>query len=144
MTRNPEECLKSEWKKEVKAKINKKNEKIIMNKSTSLSKTRTVRNEEWGRRQYIKEGTMDEIAEIMKLRLHMHQLPCNYKTSQENGRQCRFCYLDGCIRTEHYFHCRKINELRTKMGAQEKHLYSQNTSELLKASKYVHAVTLLH
>ena len=144
ITENPIECLKSKWKKIVKGKINKKNEETVMEESKRMSKSRTARNGGWGKRPYINEGRPNEINQIMRMRLHMVQLPCNYKNTKEDGNQCRLCLLRGKIQTEHYFRCRKLKNLRNQWGVQEEDLDSQDINKLLKASKFINSVTLLN
>ena len=97
-----------------KTKSTSKNENIVMEESTKLSTTRTIRKEKWDKKQYIMEGEKTDITEIMKKRLQIQWVPL-CRNMQDDRKQCRLCLLHG-----------------------------QNINELLKASKYIQAVTLLH
>ena len=62
--------------------------KYVWRKSKEYQKQEPEEMKE-GRRKYAKEGRRIEITVIIKVRLHMVCLPCNYKSTQEDGKQCR-------------------------------------------------------
>ena len=98
--------LKSEWKKEVKSKINQGVEKLVRDACAEGSKTRTVKDDVFELKNYLKENTVTEATDILKTRLHMTKLTCNYKRRQQKQIQntpCPLCGCSGIVKTEHYF-----------------------------------------
>ena len=90
--------LKSAWKKKVKEKIKTKTEEMIRKNCESQSKARTVLEGEYKMKEYLTKTTIAEAKQILRARLHMLKLPCNY-----GKREC--CWLCGetnNVKTEHY------------------------------------------
>ena len=94
------QVLKSSWKKEVKEKIKKLVELEIKEKCVESRKTRTVREEPHVIKQYLQDNAPKEASELLKTRLHMTKLTCNYGASSSN---CPLCGYEGKVETEHFF-----------------------------------------
>ena len=141
VTMKVQEVLKSKWKKEVKGKISAWNEKEVRQRSKDLSKTRTAREGEWGRKRYINESALGDVKEILRLRLHMMPLPCNYKKNVDDGNKCCLCKKSDKIRTEHYFRCNRTKRIRERCGVKENMMTSESTNDILKAAKYIRTIT---
>ena len=107
-------CLKSEWKKDVKDKIHEKVEYDTQEKCKNMKKTRTVKDDELQMKAYLKETTMEESSDIMRMRLHMTKIPCNYGLCEH---QCPLCGLQEKIQIEHYFgECLMTNRIADVWG----------------------------
>ena len=94
-------CLKSEWKKEVKEKIGKKTEEQIRDECGRMRKTRTILNDQYILKDYLKLTNLTEAKDILRSRLHMTKLTCNY--GHTDDPRCPLCGYGGRIETEHYF-----------------------------------------
>ena len=104
INKNIKEVIKSEWKEEVKDKIRKKAEEEVREECKRLKKTRSVKNDEYEIKVYLKKLPLEEAKDVMKMRLHMAYLTCNYASSEE-VKKCPLCGEKGVITTEHYFAC---------------------------------------
>ena len=51
-------------------------------------------------KKYLKETTLSEVSAIMKMRLHMVNVPGNYGNKTD---QCPLCGVRNVPRTEHFF-----------------------------------------
>ena len=71
VTDNPECVNKSKWKKTVKECIRRKTEESIKDKCKEQSKSRSVRNDSYEMKEYMKETTIKEMKEIVKTRVHV-------------------------------------------------------------------------
>ena len=101
--------VKSTWKKEVKEQIKNKVELEIKEKCADLRKTRTVREDPHALKQYLQECTPKEASELLRTRLHMTKLTCNYGVS---SNQCPLCGYQGKTETEHFFEkCKRTRRL---------------------------------
>ena len=130
LTDTTKEELKSTWKEKVKTRIAEEKEK---------SKARTVLKSEYEMKQYLKETRASQATRILMARLHMIQLPCNYKKEEEDKR-CPLCQMVN-IRTEHYFHCAMTEKLRKSWGTTETDLQSDDACVLLRATNFLEAVS---
>ena len=74
--------LKSEWK-EVKGKIRMAVEEDVKIQCNTMKKTRTIRNDKYEMKEYLKKTSPTEASEILRMRLHMARLPCNYTSSKD-------------------------------------------------------------
>jgi hypothetical protein len=136
----PEDVLKSKWKKEVKSKLQAMNEKEVTAKTEEMRKGRTVCKDKYGRKQYM-EMEIGEALEILKMRLHMMPLPCNYGQS---GEGCRICSTVGKVDTEHYLKCGGMRYMRKKWGiSDEAKLETDDTEEMKTMAKYMRQVCTL-
>ena len=139
---NTREALKSEWKKMVKAHIKQKTEEIIRESCKNMSKCRTICNEEYSMKDYMKECTSNDAIHILRMRLHMVKLPCNYKNNKWNER-CRVCGEITGIKTEHYFVCSGAVYIRKRWNITINSLTSNDIDELKRASQYIKAIEKL-
>ena len=95
-----QECLKSAWKKDVKQKIQERVEEEIQEKCNNMKKTRTIKDDPLKMKQYLQDMTLSEASDILRMRLHMTKLPCNYG---KDANQCPLCGHQGKVDTKHYF-----------------------------------------
>ena len=136
----PEEVLKSKWKKEVKEKLSKKNEEEVRERCHQLRKGRTVCEDVWGVKDYLKME-VSEAQEIMKMRLHMMPLPCNYGGSDDG---CPVCSETGKVDTEHYLRCEGFQYMRKKWGLdREVMLGTDDEREMRTVSQYLRQICTL-
>ena len=70
---------KSKWKKETKEALMSQIEKRTRDEMEGKTKARTVKLEKWGLKRYMKECDSDTIKDIIKIRLHMWEVKCNFK-----------------------------------------------------------------
>ena len=135
-----EEDLKSTWKAKVKNKIAEVTEKDLRKRSENKSKARTVMKGEYRVKGYLKETTVTQATRILKARLHMTNLPCNFK-KEEVDDTCPLCGVDK-IRTEHFYYCQQTEKLRKLWNTGENDLLSEDASDLTKTAKFLEAVAL--
>ena len=128
--------LKSAWKKKVKDRIKLKTEETIRKNCESLSKARTVSAGEYKLKEYLTKTTIPEAKEILKARLHMMKLPCNYGEKE----YCWLCGEANNVRTEHYYKCQGTRNLQRIWNAKEEDLLSTNKSNLKRTTKYLEHV----
>ena len=102
--------IKSKWKREVKLKIRERTEEMIKKECEKLTKTRTVRNEAYELKNYLKVLPVGISRKILLYRLHMIQIPMNYKNNW-GILNCPLCG-DKDSSTEHYFSCKQTEYLR--------------------------------
>ena len=128
---------KSQWKKHVKGRIRIVVEEEIRNGCTSDGKGRTVTKDEYSMKNYIKELPVDMASEILKVRLHMTRLPCNYG----DRSKCWLCD-SALVKTEHYLECPGTLLLRECMGMNDSPFTSQDTNQLVKISQFFQKLEL--
>ena len=104
-----------------------------MYRSTAVVKS------DYGMKQYLKETRATQATRILMARLHMIQLPCNYRKEDED-KKCPLCQAEN-IRTEHYFHCVKTEKLRNTWSTVEADLQSDDACVLLRATDFLEAVS---
>ena len=97
---NDVSCLKSSWKKDVKERIHKRVEKDVQEKCGGMKKTRTIKNEKLELKKYLKNCTLQEASDIMRMRLHMTKIPYNYGIDMN---KCPLCGVLEKAEIEHYF-----------------------------------------
>ena len=119
------EELKSTWKKHVKERISKVVEEEIREGCEQSSKGRTVARDDFEMKNYLRQLSVDEASFILKVRLHMSTLPCNYGDKSN----CWMCDEKG-VKTEHYLRCPGTFLMRECMGVREVSLDSQDVDEL--------------
>ncbi len=135
-----EDVLKSKWKKEVKSKLLKLNETEVRERCQLMRKGRTVYDNTWGRQAYVKME-IGEAREIMKMRLHMMPLPCNYGGSDDG---CPLCKVSEKVETEHYLQCEGVKYLREKWGLdREVRLGTEDEGQMRNISKYLRQICTL-
>ena len=135
---NPLEVLKSTWKKNVKQKIREKTEELLRKEGETLSKSRTSLLEKYEMKDYMRETTIYQAKRILKSRLHMMKLPCNYKANKGEG--CWLCGSKDKIRTEHYYECKGTARLRKNWNAKVEDLTEMDTGALIRTSMYLEKV----
>ena len=111
---NAEEVLKSAWKRIVKKQIKDIKEKEIKSNCKGRSKSRSVVDDDY---------TMKEYKRVLKMRMHMVNIPCNFN----HGEQVR-CWLCGMenVKSEHYFECLEITNTRKCWNTKKEDITSQN------------------
>ena len=71
--------LKSTWKRHVKKKINEKTAAEIKEECSKKTKSRTVKDDEFKKKEYIGKCSITDTKKIIKARLHMSKIPGNLK-----------------------------------------------------------------
>ena len=103
--KNVENMSKSKWKKQVKEKIGKSIEERTKQEMTNKTKARTIIEDKWERKKYLQECDSETIKDVIKIRLHMWQVNCNYKRDNTDTK-CPLCKkLEDT--TEHVLECEK-------------------------------------
>ena len=130
--------LKSRWKKKVKEKLRNKVEERIRTECIGKSKSRTVLSGEYEMKEYLKETTVTEAKLILKTRLHMSKIPCNYK--RMDLENC--CWLCGSeeARSEHYYECKGTRIQQKIWKARVEDLITTDRNTLLRTSKFMEKV----
>ena len=77
-------------------------EKDIKKKCHPYNKSRTVMYDEYKLEDYLRETNIREAKYILKMRLHMMDIPCNFTSGKQT--QCWLCGKSGA-NEEHYFRC---------------------------------------
>ena len=62
---------KSEWKRAIKYKTQNKIQERVEKEMENKTKLRTVREDKWGRKEYIATFDSDLVKDIIKIRLHL-------------------------------------------------------------------------
>ena len=106
--------IKSQWKRQVKKNIRERTGEVIRKECAERTKTRTVRNEPYKLQEYLKELPIKVSKEVLLYRLHMINVPMNYKNTWKQ-HTCPLCKnYEGT--TEHYFVCQQTKVLRKVWG----------------------------
>ena len=120
--------LKSTWKKHVKKRIAAAIEEEVREGCAKSSKGRTVARDDFTMTNYLQCLPVGDASSILKVRLHMSALPCNYGDKSA----CWMCDEEG-VKTEHYLKCPGTLLLRECMGLHEATtMDSQEIDEMLK------------
>ena len=90
-------------------------------------------------KQYLKELNIQSSKEILMVRLHMINVPMNYKGTWKQ-KKCPLCNSSEGT-TEHYFECPETAYLRTAFGVQD--LEEEEPKEMAKNGHFMHAVQTL-
>ena len=103
--KNVENMSKSKWKKQVKEKIGKSTEERTKQEMANKTKARAIVEDKWKRKKYLQECDSDTIKDVIKIRLHMWQVNCNYKRDNTDTK----CPLRQKSEdtTEHVLECEK-------------------------------------
>ena len=95
---------KSEWKREVKKKIQETVDKEWKMKGNSMKKLRHIKGGRYERKKYILESTTEEVAEHLRIKLEMRDIGNNHGKE----RKC-MCGEDELV--EHLAECKEIEKL---------------------------------
>ena len=106
--KNVENMSKSKWKKQVKEKIGKSIEERTKQEMANKTKARTIVEDKWERKKYLQECDSDTIKDVIKIRLHMWQVNCNYKRDNTDTK-CPLCQKSEDT-TEHVLECEKAKK----------------------------------
>ena len=101
------EIKKSAWKKEVKEKIGAVVANEVNEKSKKMTKLRFTG--EFGKKEYVENGQMVNVRQIMKLRLNMCELKANFK-GKYRDETCPACGEEKET-TEHVIRCNEYRRL---------------------------------
>ena len=116
------------------------NEMEVKAESEAMRKGRTVSKGEYGRKDYLKMN-YEDAKEIIKMRLHMTPLPCNYGKSEDG---CSLCMTSGKVGTEHYLTCNGTKYLRDKWDIDKDAKIDSNDMEQLRTlSRFLRQVCTL-
>ena len=64
----------------MKGKVGKSIEERKKQQIANETKARTIVEDKWERKKYLQEYDSDTIKDVIKIRLHMWQVNCNYNT----------------------------------------------------------------
>ena len=103
---------KSKWKKQVKEKIGKSIDERTKQEMTNKTKARIVIQDKWERKKYLQECDSETIRDVIKIRLHMWQVSCNYKRDNTDTK-CPLCKKSEDT-TEHVLECEKDKKTLSK------------------------------
>ena len=106
--KNVENMSKSKWKKQVKGKIGKSIEERTKQEMANKTKARTIVEDKWERKKYLQECDSDTIKDVIKIRLRMWQVNCNYKRDNTDTK-CPLCKKSEDT-TEHVLECEKAKK----------------------------------
>ena len=98
--------------KKVKGKAIDRIRKRMKEDMQEKTKCRLLRNDRWERKQYTKKCDSDTIKDAIKIRLHMWNTKCNYKTN-ESDTTCPLCKTEEDT-TEHIMVCKEGNNNEKK------------------------------
>ena len=138
---DPEETLKSTWKKEVKDKITRKVGEEIREKCINSTKARIVKNDKYEKKDYLLgEVSLKETKKILMTRMNMNKIPGNYR-----GKDTAICPLceEGKGNTEHYFQCPKVRLLRNVWAVEVGDLTSKEVVKMKDVSKFMEKVEIM-
>ena len=131
--------LKSGWKKKVKEKIQDHVEQQIRAECHRMKKTRSIKDEKYELQQYMKESSMKETSDILRTRLHMNKLPCNYGDRD----LCKLCGYNGQVTTEHYFtSCHRTTTLSRIWQTKPEDIRG-NAEQIRRAKNFIEKVEVL-
>ena len=95
---------KSKWKRICKESIIKIMKERLMKEMRDKTKSRIVREDVWGRKEYINKHEGWISIEALKIRLNMWQLKMNYKKNEDQDLKCPRCKIKEDT-TEHVLEC---------------------------------------
>ena len=120
----------------MKRKVHQKCEEEIRKACIDSTKGRTVSKDRYEMKQYLLQLPIDESKQILRMRMHMTDIPCNFGERE----YCWLCGKRETIRTEHYLECQDTKLLRECLGIKKELLSSTNTLELVNLSKFYQLV----
>ena len=99
---------KSKWKKQVKEKIEKSVEETTQQQMANKTKARTIVEDKWERKKSLQKCDSDTIKDLIKIRLHMWQVNCNYERDNTDTK-CPLCKKSEDT-IEHVTECEKAKK----------------------------------
>ena len=105
-------------KKKVKGKAIDRIRKRMKEDMQEKTKCRTLQNDKWERKQYIKKCESNTIKDVIKIRIHMWNTKCNYKRN-ELDTTCPLCKTEEDT-TEHIMACEEGNNTYNLLDENEK------------------------
>ena len=104
--------------KKVKGKAIDRIRKRMKEEMQEKTKCRTLRNDNWERKQYIKKCESNTIKDVIKIRLHMWNTKCNDKRN-ESETTSLLCKAEEDT-TEHTVVCQEGNNIYNLLDENEK------------------------
>ena len=98
---------KSEWKRELKRKIEEIVQKEMEEQRVKMTKLRFIQRFE--RQEYVKECRMEKVRKIMQMRLNMTELKANFKGKYDDTK-CPACGKEEET-TEHVITCNEYQKI---------------------------------
>ena len=89
-------------------KIGKSIEERTKQEMGNKTKARTIVEDKWERKKCLQECDSDTIKDVIKVRLHMWQVNCNYKRDKIDTK-CPLCQKSEHT-TEHMLECEKAKK----------------------------------
>ena len=125
------EGTKGEWKTAIKRDINMYEEAKLKERGT---KSRFVRNVM--RKEYITNLDSNTARNIMKIRLNMIEVKCNFKGKWKANLACPFCKIEQDT-TEHVLRCNKLKEIVHDHEMTEEDIKTEEVEKLVMMANYV-------
>ena len=135
--------LKSTWKRTVKESIGRFSLQDFHQKQQTMTKLRFLKQEFWGRQQYIETCPSYLINRIMLIRLNMCPVKENFR-SQYEDMLCRLCHRDK-ENTEHQLKCPAINteniEPKELQQVEDNNIWKKITDKVATFSRKIEDIT---
>ena len=111
----------------------KKLEKEIATVTEKMTKLRSIKKSQLKESAYVKKCSLTELTELLKLRLHMTPLKCNYGSKSK----CKICMVEE-ESDEHMLECPAA---RMKVGYEiNASMNTESKCELKEISRYMESV----
>ena len=124
---------KCQWKNMVQYGTSKKLEKEIATVTEEMTKLRSIKKSQLKESAYVRKCSLTELTELLKLRLHMTPLKCNYGSKSK----CKICMLAE-ESDEHMLECPAA---RIKVGYEiNASMNTESKCELKEISRYMESV----
>jgi hypothetical protein len=123
---------KNEWKKYIKKAINKR---VCKELEETGTKGRFM-DGTIERKKYIDGNNVKTTTNIMKIRLNMIEVKCNYKGKYKNDITCPICKSKNDT-TEHLFECKKLKEeIQYDKNIDSENIKNDNIYKLTELQEY--------
>ena len=106
------ETSKEQMKKKIKDSITLRLQTELSELKKEKTKLRFI--EKFEQKRYLEELTFEDTIEMMKLRLNMMEVKCNYKGKYKNNLRCEVCNSSDDT-TEHILQCKQTGVSITKI-----------------------------
>ena len=134
--------VKSRWKNKVKKQIKEKTMYELKEKCVKQSKARSIIQNEYQIKEYLKVTPISTAKKILTARLHMVKIPCNYK-GQEKDTNCWLCGVSN-VKTEHFFTCEATKAQQKVWSVKESDLLSTNTQTQIRVSCFLEKIAEIY